>query len=85
MADFVKGCEVCQRNKLSQQRPAGLIQPLPVPSRVWEDISMDFIEGLPLSKGMDSILVVVDRLTKYSHFIGLRHPFSLLCLSRKHL
>ena len=37
---------------------------------------MDFIGGLPKAQGMDTILVVVDRLTKYSHFIGLSHPYS---------
>lgn len=58
--NFVKQCSICQQAKHEKTHPAGLLQPLPIPAGPWQDISMDFIEGLPRSKGYNSILVVVD-------------------------
>lgn len=48
-----------------------LLHPLPIPDQRWEEISMDFIIGLPKLDGRDAILIVVDRLTKYAHFCGI--------------
>jgi hypothetical protein len=73
---FVRGCAVCQRNKSKHLHPAGLLQPPPVPSEVWSDISMDFGEGFPKVGGKSVILTVVDRFSKFAHFIPLGHPYS---------
>ncbi|GKB67311.1 transposon ty3-G gag-pol polyprotein [Tanacetum coccineum] len=73
---FVRNCEVCQRYKPNLEAYLGLVQPLPIPTSIWTSISMDFIEGLPKSQGKDVILVVVDKLSKYSYFMALSHPFT---------
>ncbi|GMJ09808.1 hypothetical protein HRI_004650000 [Hibiscus trionum] len=72
---FVLDCEIYQRMKSYSLASVGLLQPLPISSQVFEDISMDFITGLPKSNGKKVILVVVDRLTKYSHFFSLPQHF----------
>lgn len=68
--EFCKKCHQCQLAKPSVQKKQGLYNPLPVPPERWDDISMDFVTGLPPTKdGYDSIMVVVDRLSKRAHFI----------------
>lgn len=66
---YVKTCLVCQQDKVEHQLPTGLLEPLPIPERPWESVSMDFIVGLPSSEGCAWILVVVDRFSKYGVFI----------------
>ena len=80
--DFVRDCQTCQRNKTEHLHPAGLLQSLPVPKQAWDDISMDFIEGLPCVNSKSVILTVVDRLSKYAHFIPLGHPYSASSVAR---
>lgn len=83
--EFIQQCVVCQKAKHEHCSSPGLLQPLPIPTGAWQDISMDFIEGLPLSKGSDVILVVVDRFTKYAHFLPLKHPFTAVQVADNYL
>jgi hypothetical protein len=77
VAEYVAICNTCQRVKAEHQRPAGLLQPLKIPEWKWEEITMDFIVGLPRTqKGYNSIWVVVDRLTKVAHFIPVNTTYS---------
>jgi len=65
---FVAKCPTCQQVKYCTTPPAGLLQPLPIPSHVWKDITIDFIMGLSTLKGLTTIMVIVDRLTKFARF-----------------
>ncbi|KAK8362768.1 hypothetical protein V6Z11_A03G124700 [Gossypium hirsutum] len=79
---FVRNCQVCQRMKSDSLAPAGLLQPLPIPQQVFEDISIDFITGLPKSNSKEAIMVVVDRLTKYDHFFALLRHFDCKSIAK---
>ncbi|GJS59005.1 ty3-gypsy retrotransposon protein [Tanacetum coccineum] len=68
---FITECVTCQQTKYSTQKPYGMLQALPIPNQVWEEISMDFITNLPSSNGKTTIWVIIDRLTKFAHFLSL--------------
>ena len=74
--NYVEQCEICQRNKYEATKPAGVLQPIPIAEKILEEWSMNFIEGLSKAGGMNVIMVVVDRLNKFSYFITLKHPFT---------
>jgi transposase InsO family protein len=82
VSDFVQGCITCQRNKTEHLHPAGLLRPLPILMAVWSDVAMDFVEGLPRVAGKTVILTVVDRFSKYAHFIALAHPYTAETVAR---
>jgi hypothetical protein len=70
IAEYVAPCDNCQRVKAERQRPAKLLHPLKIPQWKWEEISMDFIVGLPtMQSGYDSIWVTVDNFSKVAYFI----------------
>ena len=67
---YVANCHICQRSRSTRTTTFGTLKPLSVPLKPWNDISMDFITGLPWSDGFDSIFIVIDRLSKMRHFVA---------------
>ncbi|KAA3481546.1 Gag protease polyprotein [Gossypium australe] len=71
MMNFVAKCLTCQQVKAEHQFPSRTLQPIKIPQWKWERITMDFVSGLPLnSTKKDSVWVIVDRITKATHFIS---------------
>ena len=71
--EYIARCMECQKVKAEHRHPVGLLQPFPIPEWKWKVVTMDFITGLPRTgKLHDSIMVVVDKLTKAAHFIPLK-------------
>lgn len=81
----VQSCLVCQKAKPKRISYPGLLSPLPVPKKAWETMSMDFISGLPISEKYDSIMVVIDKFTRYGHFIPIKHPYNTLKIAEMFL
>lgn len=69
VARYVRNCHTCQRSKPSNHGKFGVLRPLPIAQQPWQEVSMDFVTGVPSSQGFDAIMVVVDRLTKLRHLI----------------
>jgi hypothetical protein len=75
---YVSECDTCRKVKANYMKPGGLLQLLSVPDLKWDDISMDFIVGLPLTaRKYNSIWVIVDRLTKSAHFIPVNTNYNV--------
>jgi hypothetical protein len=80
--DYVRAYTACQQNKTKSLHTTSLLQLLGVPTQVWADITLDIIKGLPRVHGKSVIMTVVDRCSKYDHFIGLGHPYTASSVAR---
>lgn len=79
---MVASSDTCQINRVENTQPAGLLQSLHILEQAWQHISMDFIDGLLKFEGKGVIFVVVDRFTKYNHFIGINHPYTAFHIAK---
>jgi transposase InsO family protein len=79
---YVSTCDMCLRTKALRQPPVGELHPLPVPEAPWDVVSVDFISELPEANGKDCIMVVVDSVTKRSHFVDTNTTISAVGSAR---
>ncbi|RVW16021.1 Retrovirus-related Pol polyprotein from transposon 17.6 [Vitis vinifera] len=83
IAQFAANCQICQQVKVEHQRPTGLLQPLPIPEWKWDNITMDFVIGLPRTRSKkNGVWVIVDRLTKSTHFLAMKTTDSMNSLAK---
>ena len=85
IARYVRNCHICQRSKPSNHTKFGILRPLPIAQQPWQEVSMDFVTGLPVSDGFDAVMVVVDRLTKMRHLIPCNTTTSAQDVARLYL
>ena len=78
VTEYMSKCLTCQHVKVEHQVPTGLLNPLPIPQWKWDNITMDFVSGFPLTQQKhDLVWVIVDRLTKSAHFIPVQIDYSM--------
>ena len=78
ISEYVAKCMTCQQVKVEHQVPSGLLNPLPIPQWKWDNVTMDFVSGFPLTQWKhDAVWVIVDRLTKSAHFLSIRLDYSM--------
>lgn len=77
--NFIRSCLICQTEEVTSSNDE-LYIPLPIPASTWEDLSMDFVQGFPRTQiRFDSVFVVVDRLSKVTHFLAKRLMMPWIC------
>ena len=86
IADFMSRCLVCQQVKAKHHKPLRTFHPLPILEWKWEHITMDFVVGLPhIQASYNAIWMIVDRLTKLTHFLAICNNFSLDRLAKLYI
>ena len=86
IATYVGKCLTCAKVKVEYQKPSGLLQQPEVPKWKWERINMDFITKLPKTTSrLDTIWVIVDRLTKSAHFLQIKETDKMEKLTRTYI
>lgn len=86
LAEYMSKCLTCQWSKGEHQRHAGLLQPLEIPEWKWDSVSMDFVMGLPKTRSKNNtIRAMLDRLSKFAHFIAMVSTWTLDQLTRAYL
>ena len=78
IVDYVSKCLTCQQVKAEHRVPSGLLNPIPIPQYKWDNITMDFVSGFPLTqKKHDLVWVIVNSLTKSAYFLPVRLDYSM--------